>query len=603
VPREFADDWADAGAPDPAIYDSEVPYPATRAELVSVQYLAGHAIALVRAYPVQYVPLRGELLYTSRLAVEWTLVPESRSAESIVRPPRLNKLRERVATFVDNPELLSKRDAFTTMSNEKLAAVDYLLITRSNLTNAFQPLVDRKIQEGLVVQVTPFEFITNTVAGRDVPEKIRNYIRNVYQEMGVSFVLLGGDTETIPCRYAYAKMGSLVPPNTTIPCDLYYACLDGTWNGNGNSLWGEATDGEGGGDVDLLAEVYVGRAPVDTAEETAVFVEKTLHYATQGHPRAFQLLFLAEFLQNFSTGPTQGADMFEPLLPFFRAYDITWLDDRPYTTPQWSTADALQALNNSPHLALYNGHGDVDMMMRMSSTEVGQLTNQWPFLVYSVGCNAGEFDNDRYSPDCIGEELVKRSAGGAFAAILNSREGWYDPTNAWKYSGEFQNQFFDHLVNRQQTNLGMANQLAKHDLAGLVETTGSFMTYRWCYYEINLLGDPHLAWYASGPGDILDADADGMNNWQEYVAGTSSVDPVSVLNLSLSVPATQDATPVLQWPSSPGRVYSVLEASDPAGVFTVLANNLAATPPTNTWMPPGDKMSMRFYRIQAHRSP
>jgi len=59
-----------------------------------------------------------------------------------------------------------------------------------------------------------------------------------------------------------------------------------------------------------------------------------------------------------------------------------------------------------------------------------------PFLAYSVGCNAGEFDNFTFLPDCIGEELVKSNACGAFAAVLNSRAGWFDPQEEWKYSGE-----------------------------------------------------------------------------------------------------------------------------------------------------------------------
>lgn len=591
-------------APEPDIYHSDAPYPAARVELLSIQHLAGNAVALARVYPIQYLPEQGILVFTPQLLLEWTVRAEPATASSVVVPRRGDRFRAHLEVVVDNPEFLANVTPAIPNGQGGGGLVDYLVVTRSNLVAAFQPLVDRKVQQGLVVEVATVETITDTTAGRDVPEKIRNYIRTVYTTSSLSYVLIGGDTQVVPCRYAYANMGGLVPLNTTIPCDLYYACLDGSWNGNGNNLWGEATDGEDGGDVDLLAEVAVGRAPVDTPAEATAFVAKTLRYESQPHPQTTNALFMAEFLQDFPSGPAQGADMFEPLQPFFQGYTVTWLDDSPFTTPQWNRADALQSLNTSPHLALYNGHGDVDTMMRMSTSDLDFLVNQWPFLVYSVGCNAGEFDNDKFSPDSIGEELVKRDVTGAFAAILNSREGWYDPTNEWQYSGEFQTQFFDHLLNRLETNLGVANQLAKHDLVGLVETTGPIMTYRWCYYEITLFGDPHLTWQQASPSlDTQDSDGDGSNNWEEAIAGTDPQDPASVLRIAATLPTVQGAPLTLEWPSVEGRTYSVLGADLPHGTFVVLADNLAATPPANRWSPPSSSGSTGFYRIVARRLP
>ena len=129
-------------------------------------------------------------------------------------------------------------------------------------------------------------------------------------------------------------------------------------------------------------------------------------------------------------------------------------------------------------------------MMRLQPGDLGALTNEDLFLAYSVSCQAGRFDNDPMSPDSIAEELVKRPRHGAFAAIFNARVGWFDPRQVWRYSGEYQARFFDQLLDRGQTNLGKACQLSKQDLLGQVESTG-VMPYRWCYFQINLLGDPH----------------------------------------------------------------------------------------------------------------
>jgi hypothetical protein len=43
-------------------------------------------------------------------------------------------------------------------------------------------------------------------------------------------------------------------------------------------VYGEPNDGPNGGEVDLMAEVYVGRAPVDSHRELSNFVSKTIGY-------------------------------------------------------------------------------------------------------------------------------------------------------------------------------------------------------------------------------------------------------------------------------------------------------------------------------------
>ena len=90
----------------------------------------------------------------------------------------------------------------------------------------------------------------------DNADKIRDFIRDSYLHHGTRWVLLGGDPAVVPVRGVYVSTYS--GTETNLPSDLYYACLDGTWNGDGDGYWGEATDGGSGGDIDLTAEVYVG---------------------------------------------------------------------------------------------------------------------------------------------------------------------------------------------------------------------------------------------------------------------------------------------------------------------------------------------------------
>ncbi len=473
------------------VYASDLPYPTSAAELISIQKMAGYAIALVRVFPVRYKPASGQLLFTPEVTLRLSLQPAPAGWTAPVRPPTMQQAAERVAAFVDNPECVAAREASAQADAPRF---DYLLITGSNLVSAFEPLAERKARDGLAVKVVTLSSITNTVSGRDTPEQIRNYIRQAYTNWGISYVLLGGGTTIVPCRSAFVR-ADLPTADSYLPTDLYYACLDGSWNANGDRHWGEPTDGEDGGDVDLLAEVYVGRAPVSTMAQAATFVEKTIRYETQTAVNRTNALLMATFLGDFPTGSCQGGEMFKPLRPLLGRFQSESLDDEPRKLPQWSRAQALAALNRSPHVVLYNGHGSADTLMRLRTPDLKALTNESPFLACSVGCSAAEFDHSKFAPDSFGEALVNGSRYGAFAAILNARAGWFDPQYPWKYSGEFQTKLFEELLQRGCVKLGPANQGSKEALIGQVESRGS-MTYRWCYYGITLLGDPHLAFQA-----------------------------------------------------------------------------------------------------------
>src|SRR5262245_22270949 len=109
------------------------------------------------------------------------------------------------------------------------SAVEELIVTRAALAPAFQRLAAWKTAKGVPTVVRTIEDIeASGVHGSDVSETVRLYIRAAYLDWGVRFVLLGGDTDIIPPRYATAEFLGLSNP----PTDLYYACLDGDWNAN-----------------------------------------------------------------------------------------------------------------------------------------------------------------------------------------------------------------------------------------------------------------------------------------------------------------------------------------------------------------------------------
>jgi hypothetical protein len=124
--------------------------------------------------------------------------------------------------------------------------------------------------------------------------------------------------------------------------------------------------------------------------------------------------------------------------------------------------------------------------------------------------------------------------------------------------------------------------------------------------------DPFHAWLASyglpsdGSADYLDSDGDGMNNWQEYLAGTNPTNANSVFKIS-SAQVTPGGQFVLRWLSVSNRLYDVMRGTNlasGAAAFLPLsgATNLTGTPPQNTWTGSVSTASARaFYRLTAHQ--
>ena len=95
-----------------------------------------------------------------------------------------------------------------------------------------------------------------------------------------------------------------------------------------------------------------------------------------------------------------------------------------------------------------------------------------------------------------------------------------------------------------------------------------------------------------------DADGDGANNWQEYVAGTDPTDPKSVLTTSTDqAAATQAQDCVVHWPSVSGKTYLIERSTSLfPGTWTPVSTNTG----TGTDMEIHDTTGggVRFYRVQ-----
>ena len=121
------------------------------------------------------------------------------------------------------------------------------------------------------------------------------------------------------------------------------------------------------------------------------------------------------------------------------------------------------------------------------------------------------------------------------------------------------------------------------------QSPASIISYAW----LELYG-----FSTDGAADFLDSDNDGMNNWQEWRAGTDPTDPLSALILLTPAPSDQDI--IITW-QSVNNVNYHLQRSDSLGasmIFAPLATNLVGQAGTTSYTDLNAAISgPHFYRV------
>ena len=274
----------------------------------------------------------------------------------------------------------------------------------------------------------------------------------------------------VPARGCYAR-AEVTYEDDSIPTDLYFGALDGDWNADGDSRWGEVED-----DVDLLPEVAVGRIAAGTATEAQRQVAKVIAYETWS-AAPFHTLLVGEQADSV----TWGGDMLD--------YVVLQMGGSPYDTlyerdGYWTTGDLLAYFNSGAmNVVNHMGHANETYVMKMEPSDAAGLTNVNPFFIYSQGCYAGAFD----IADCMAEQFTVKGTGGCHAVIMNSRYGWYAPGSVFGTSNLFQREFLQAVYEEHDTRVGDAHDRSRSVLAGLAQVDGSV---RWVAFDATLFGDP-----------------------------------------------------------------------------------------------------------------
>jgi len=597
-------DKAKPAQPDPVIYESDSVYPNIPCGDVNIQTKQGYKILFINLFPIEYYPKSGKIKYYPQMEAEIETSPLSNAGgiQNKEQCPALKsdpKIKGEIRNLIDNPETL---DTYPTVDQGSMISQgtsmattattgthEYLIITTKALKNAtgtytFNNLIDAKIARGVTVKIAsveddiyPFYSGIRPDGTIDNQTKIRNFIIDYYTKYGTKYVLLGGDNDLIPARRFRVTGG---PYTYNMPVDMYYGCLDGTFDNDADGIYGESNDGVNAGEVDLMAEVYIGRAAVSNAAEIANFVKKTLAYESTNAGYPYSNYMVGEYLgfggvSDYATSSMEeirlGSDTHEyTTIGFENSGDAyysavnTLYDKAGY---RWSQDEIINIMNSGVQMLNHYGHASDRYDMKLYTSDLTRLTNANYFFAYSQGCYPGAFDTF----ECFAE-VITTMEKGAFAVVMNARYGWGAGFSTAGPSQYYDREFWDAIFREGISNLGKMNQDSKED--NIARINGECM--RWCYYELNLFGDPELSLKRgekikisiSSPGQNsfirgqtqISGSAFMEENFQKYELFYAPVDDPAnkTLITSSSVPIQDGFLGVLDTSYLPDKMYLIL---------------------------------------------
>jgi hypothetical protein len=514
--------------PDATIYASDRIFPSVNHANLDTGFYRGHGIAMVDIYPMEYIPLSGELSYFSSITVTISTATSRSSSDSFSRFYRSNdNTRSKVVDWVQNPGQLSLYPIQN--PDRPVYPVTYLIITSSVYEDSFTEFIRFKRQQGFSVALETVQDIYSTYTGTDQQDKIRNCIIDYYINHDLEYVLLGGDVEIVlhRCLFGHVWLNADPAPehhSDDVASDLYYGGLDRVgsgpgpdWNVDNDNKWGEVLDPDPAfgsvTEADFLTEVLVGRVAADSALEFSNALYKLISYqknpvqsdnkkAIMVGQRMWAGYCGDEAKEEIRLGGTYDGYHTYGLANKGIVSQLQYAAAYPDST--WPVGDLILKMNIGATYMNHLGHGNVHgyMNFEVSDGSLDLLTadgrNHNHHFIYSQTCYGSSFDNrlaDGFtiSPtDCMTEYFTTHEKG-VMAVVGNSRFGLSG-------SGQiFDRYFFDAMCK----NTNPTNILGEMQQYSQINSGHDYASKRWTFYELNLFGDPALAfWQSSNLGSM-----------------------------------------------------------------------------------------------------
>jgi len=494
-----------------SVYGSDEPYPQNVVEFVRSAGYRKYNLVDVRVTPLTYRPLSGQLTYYPEVTVHVSYtVPKDLSPEEIIidNLPRTELIAEQIILNYDQAQSWYPKDA-----NSGKGLFDFVIITLDELTSSITPLVNWEGSKGRTVEVVTTSWIDANYEGYDLPEKMRNFLRDKYPsgEWGIEDVLLVGHYDDVPMRRC--RPGRRRPET-----DLYYAELSLpdslSWDADGDHLWGEISD-----PIDFYSEVIVGRIPWSSPADVLHICEKSVAYEQNNDP-AFKKNIL--LLGAFFWPDTDNAVLMETKVdqPWMSDWTMTRMYEQGYSTYPMDynlTYDNVRSVWSSGKFAFVNwaGHGTPTSShiyysgggAFVSDSTCPYLNDEYPAIVFADACSNSDTDHLN-----IGQAMLRQGAVGFLGATKGAygAGGWNAPYYGSSQSFDY---FFTTCVTSGDYTQGEAHQWALREMYtnGLWIIEVEFQMFEWGA----LWGNPDLG---MAPAFMCgDSNGDGIINSADVV--------------------------------------------------------------------------------------
>lgn len=311
------------------------------------------------------------------------------------------------------------------------SSADYLVITGEDFLNEITILEELLLARELSYQTLTVQEISGSWGGVDVQEDIRNCISHYAYNEGTTFVVLAGDETVVPVRDVYTECEGLFE---LAPSDLYYSDLDGSWDFNGNGIYGEWADS-----LDLYADVLLGRLLFSTSEGAIAVLDKNTVYANVGSSETWfknVVLCAANLFPEIGYTGDKGCEIMAREFPsdflLTKSYELS-VGDYPDTY--------FPVLYQGAGWNHYSGHGNsrgvywanssgILTISRMNgfsetSAQTGFNANSGRTGIHSsIGCHTGDFTESQGLGLCLADTLLTLPDGGGVAGFFNTSWGW-----------------------------------------------------------------------------------------------------------------------------------------------------------------------------------
>lgn len=459
-------------------------FPLSQVQDVFTGNKTGFRIASFCFVPFRWNPQSGELTVVTDAVLSPVLEELPQETLELTRE-QISVASRALESIVSNPEMIQ---ACAPVESE-IRGTPWVVIADEEHQTTLQPLVDhRNSTHGAAFVST--QWIYENYPGRDTQEKIRNYLKEAFEDQGLVYALIVGDFgET-------TRLSSLNISGTVMDAvaDLYFCDLDGSWDLDGDSQFGELNDG-----LDYYSDIYAGRFSTDVPNRLQTMVEKTIAYETDspdGNWRTTALLAGAGLWVDDPPGYWGSfiCDSIDSRIP------DSWTVHKLYEDYESHPNNQIELYSQGVSYSSLNGHGNEAGVWWLfgPSTEIVTNSNYYemsndgmPVVFHSMACHPGHLQNVA----CIAERLMFWPDGGGIAVMFNSHWGIGTPP-AMGPSEWLELLFAEVLIQDEQYELGVAHGVSKDTFKANV----SISYQKWILQENNFLGDPATRFAAGQMG-------------------------------------------------------------------------------------------------------